>query len=294
MKKVLSILTVLCITLSLIACGNTHTDSPDALVDKGTEISSPAEKPEEVTVAEQVIFDQEDVKITVTGLDVTGSFWGPELKLLIENNRKENITVQANHVAVNGIMVETSLSSDIAAEKKANASLSIFSSDIELAAIEAIKDIELTLNIFNSDSWNDIVTSDLIHISTSATDYVQSYDDSGSLAYDDNGVKIVVKKIDSEDSFWGADVLVYIENNRNEDITLQADNVSINGFMVSPAFSSDILAGKKTFDTITFFESDLQDNNITDITEIELSFYGFNMASWDDIFRSDTITIKLQ
>jgi len=63
--------------------------------------------------------------------------------------------------------------------------------------------------------------------------------------------------LDREDSFRGADIYVYIENNGDEDIIIQLRDVSLNGFMVDLAFSSDVLAGKKSFDSITFFESDL-------------------------------------
>jgi hypothetical protein len=64
--------------------------------------------------------------------------------------------------------------------------------------------------------------------------------------------------------------------------------------MVSPSFSCDILAGKRAFDSITFLESDLTDNDITVITTMELTFHVFNADTWDTIFDSDAITISFK
>jgi uncharacterized repeat protein (TIGR02543 family) len=250
---------------------------------------------EDVTVDEQVVFEQDGITITVKSLDLEGSFFGPALKVLIENQTATNITVQVRNVTINDVMVDSLFSCDVASGKKANDEIIFIDSSLETAGIETIKDIEFEFHIFDADSWDTIFDSDTIKIRTSVEDsFMQEYDDSGFIAIDENGIKVVVKKLDSEDSFWGADVLVYIENNTAQDVTIQVRDVSVNGFMLSPVFSCDVLAGKKAFDSITFFESDLADNDITDIITIELSFHIFDADSWDTIFDSDTITISFQ
>lgn len=245
-----------------------------------------------VEIDEQIIFDSKSIKVTATSIDVNGLF-GADIKVLIENNSTSNITVQAKSCYVNDVNVGTLFSADVAAGKKSNDSITLESSDLKAANITTIKDIELVLHIFDSDSWNTIIDSDVIKIATSADkSYVQTYDDSGIVAYENSQFKIVVKKLNSSDSFWGSDVYLYIENNSDKDVTIQAKDVSINGFMVDPAFSCEVRAGKKAFDTITFFESDLTDNSITDITKIELKFHIFNTETWDAIKDTDTITIN--
>ena len=180
----------------------------------------------------------------------------------------------------------------VAAGKKANDGITIMEDYLETAKIQTIKTIEFSFHIFDSDTWDTIIDSDPIILETTGSEsYIQEYDDSGTIAVDINGVKIVIKKLDSEESFWGADVYVYIENNSDQDITVQVRDVSINGFMVDPIFSSDVVAGKKAFDAITFMDSDLTDNDITDITSIELKFHIFNMDNWNTIFDSDIVNI---
>lgn len=241
-------------------------------------------------IEEKVIVDRDGIKITAKSISYDYS--GANIKVLIENNTSQDITVQARDFSINGIMVDPSMSTDVASGKKSNSTISVYDSDLEQAKITTIKDIEFGLTVFNSDSWDDIFEEKGITLQTNAKDYVQKYNIDGFLAVDQNEIKIYVLKLKDKDSFWGADVTVYIENNTDQPITIQARDVSINGFMVDPSFSSDVMPGKKAYDSITFFESDLEDNDIKDITEIELKFLAFNKDSWKDIFETNVIKIE--
>ncbi|MBQ3007108.1 MAG: hypothetical protein IJD78_06065 [Clostridia bacterium] len=292
MKKFIAILTALTVIFSLVGCVSQQTDEGKEPVTASEAPATEAAKPSEaVSVAEQVVFDSNEIKITVKDLDTEG-LWGAELRLLIENNSNQDVTVQARNLSVNGVMADHTFSCDVAAGKKANDELSISDTALKAAGIEIIKEIEFGFHIFDAESWDTVVDSDVIRIETDADpSYVQSYDDSGFVAVDKDGIKLVVKKLDSEESFWGADVYVYAENNTDKDVTVQVRDVSINGFMVDPTFSCDITAGKKAFDSISFMQSDLEDNGITDITEIELYFHVFDMESWDTVFDTETVKI---
>ena len=244
-------------------------------------------------IAETVILDKGGIKVTAKSISYDG--WsGPEIKVLIENNSSENVTIQARKFSINGIMIDPTFSANVNAGKKSNDSISIFNSELETANITTIKDIEFGLNVFSSDTWNDILKQDGIKLETNAKDYVQKYNTDGKLVVDQNDIKIYVLKKDDKNSFWGADLYVYIENNSSQDITAQVRDVSINGFMIDPTFSADVSAGKKAYDTISFFESDLKDNDITDIKEIELKFNVFNADSWKDIFKTGSKKISFE
>ena len=300
MGKFIKTLLAFAVFLSLTACGGDSSEidendktpqdsSSDTSVNNNSET-----KETEVEIEEQVIFEEKDIKVTVTGINYDGWF-GPEVKVLIENNSSKNITVQALECAVNGMMTETLFSTDVAAGKKANDSITLSSSNLENGNVKTIKEIEVKLNVFDSDSWDDIVKSDLISIKTSAYDGIsQEFDTTGFVAYEDSNYRFVVKKLDSEDSFWGADIFVYIENNSEDPVTFQLRDVSIDGFMVDSMFSADVLPGKIAYDTISFFESDLEENGIEDISEIEFKLHIFNTDSWKDIKNTDPITITFE
>lgn len=307
MKKVIAMLLVVLLVFVFTSCGegNTANDKSPAEVRTNSQkqqIEATGDKDEEpsesvvsssndANITESVIFDANDIKVTAKSISYDG-WLGPELVLLIENNSSQNIIVQTRNVSVNGLMIDPIFSADVVAGKKTNDKMTIMSSELEFAGITTIKNIEFILHIFNKESWDKIIDSDVIVLTTDATEYVQAYDDSGIVAYDEDGIKIVAKKLNSSDSILGADLYLYIENNSKQDITVQVRDVSVNGFMVDPVFSSKIVHDKKAFDRITFLESDLTDNGITDIKEIELRFHIFDTTSWEKIKNSDIVTIS--
>lgn len=252
------------------------------------------EETSQISVEEQLLLDYEGIKITLKSLNMDG-FFGPSLKVLVENDTENPVTVQIRDASVNDVMAETMFSCDVAPNKKANDEIVFSQSKLDIAGITSIKDIEFKFHVFHAETWDGIFDSDVINITTSASSsYVQTYNDEGLLVLDEKGFKIVMKRLDSTDSFWGAEVHVYIENNSESDVIIQARDVSINGFMVNPIFSCDILAGKKAYDSITFLEDELVDNDITSIDEMELSFHIFDISTWDTIFDSQIISLSFE
>ena len=267
MKKLLSLILALAMIFCLCACGEGSTSasgssatndsssgikapssistaSPDTAETTSAEPAEKEAKSDGLTIEEAVIFDQGDIKITAKSIDTDGMF-GPEIKLLIENNSSTDITVQSRNASVNGYMIETMLSADVAAGKKVNDELVFMNSDLETAGISTIADVEFSFHIFNSDTWDTIIDSDMISIQTSAAaNYEYTFDDSGFLVYDDNGVQIVVKGLSETDSWLGPEIIVYMSNTGTRNATIQVRDVSVNGFMVETIFSSDIIPGK--------------------------------------------------
>jgi hypothetical protein len=293
MKKALSIIIVLALMVSLVACGSTNTDvqKPSDVSTTNTSSENKQTGKQEVTIAETVLVDEAGVKITAKGLDYE-SFLGVKVKLLIENNSGKDLTFQCRDSSVNGYMVDTLMSVDVVNGKKANDSLTLSDSDLELCGINEIADIELSFHIFESDGWDTYLDTNKVQIKTSIADtYNYSFDDSGDLAYQGNNVKVVVKGLAEDDSILGPSVVVYIENSSDKDITVQTRDVSINGFMVSAIFSSEVTVGKHAVDTIAFLSSDLEENEITKIEDVELSFHIFESDGWDTIVDTDVVKI---
>lgn len=302
-KKIIAIMVVGMISISTIACGGTETsdssnqETTESVAEDSTESAETESEEEtvtssEITLAEQEVYNDNGIVVTVTGID-TNSMWGTDISVLVENSSEQNVTVQTRNGSINGYMMDFQMSCDVAAGKKANDSITIMSEDLEISGVDTVSSIEFTLTMFDSDSWNDIATSDTISLTTNVTDYVQKYDDSGEVIYDENGIKIVSKGI-VEDEIWEPEVVLYIENNTDAAITVQPRDTSINGFMVDASMSSDITVGKKIVDEITFLTDDLDTNGITEIEELETAFAIFDMESWEDIITTGPITISFK
>lgn len=250
-----------------------------------------AETVEVVSLDEQIILDQDGMKITVTGMESDGSFLGSEIKFLIENESDKNITVQVRNTSVNGYMVDTTMSSDVVAGKKANDSMTIMSSSLEECGIEKIATVDFSFHIYDSDKWGTILDTEIISLETShAATYTQTYDDSGELVYEDDRVKIISKGL-MDDSIWGPSLKFYIENNSNENLTIQTRDTSVNGFMLNPIMSVDVCAGKKAIDAMIFMSSEIEENQIEIFEVLETSFHIFNDDNWSSGVDTDVITI---
>ena len=298
MRKALAIVLSLFMLLSLAGCVELDMDdlkepatvTPDDKSEENTKTEQP--NASKVTIEEVVLVDEAGVKITAKSLNME-SLFGPEVKLLIENNSGKNLTFQARSVSVNGYMVDTMMSVDVADGKKANDSLTFMESDFEICGINEIADIELSFHIFCTEDWETYLDTDLLQIKTSIADtYTYTYDDSGDLAYEGNGVKIVVKGLQEDDGFFGPSIVVYVENTSGQSVTVQTRDISINGFMVDPMFSCEVSAGKRAVDTITFMETDLEENEIASIENVELSFHIFETDGWDTIVDTEIVTIN--
>ncbi len=298
MKRTLVFILVVILVISLAACGESSTgevkEPSNVTIGNNDEIQQETATQEnnvtEVTINEAVLVDESGVKITAKRLDK--SFMGTEIKLLIENNSGKDLTFQCRNASVNGYMVDTMMSVDVVNGKKANDSLTFMESDFDLCGIDVIADIELAFHIFDTAEWETYLDTDVIRIKTSIADtFEYIYDDSGDLAYEGNGAKVVVKGLAENESIFGPSIVVYIENNGEKNITVQTKDVSINGFMVDAIFSSDVVAGKRAVDTITFMETDLDENEITSIDDVELSFHIFDSDKWDTIVDTEVVKI---
>lgn len=298
MKRTLVFILVVILAISLAACGESSTGEvkgPSNVTignnDEAQQETSTEEiKATEVTINETVLVDESGVKIIAKRLDK--SFMGTEIKLLIENNSGKDLTFQCRNASVNGYMVDTMMSVDVVNGKKANDSLTFMESDFDLCGIDVIADIELAFHIFDTAEWETYLDTDVIRIKTSIADtFEYIYDDSGDLAYEGNGAKVVVKGLAENESIFGPSIVVYIENNGEKNITVQTKDVSINGFMVDAIFSSDVVAGKRAVDAITFMETDLDENEITSIDDVELSFHIFDSDKWDTIVDTEVVKI---
>jgi hypothetical protein len=298
MRKIISIVLAIVLILALTGCGGSASASTPASGSSSSE-TRPANasdvtssKASETTISETVIFDERGIKVTAKELNMKGTF-GPELKLLIENDSGSDLTFQCRGASVNGYMVETMMSVDVANGKKANDSLTFSNSDIKLCGIDTIANLCFSLHIFDSNTWDTFIDTAEIELRTSNYEgYVFTYDDAGQVAYEGNGVKIVVKGVSSDSSWLGPSVIVFIQNDADRMITVQARNVSVNGFMVEPIFSSDVAAGKVAIDDLTLMNTDIEANGIESIDELELSFHVFYEDTWDDIVDTPSMVFS--
>lgn len=115
----------------------------------------------------------------------------------------------------------------------------------------------------------------------------------GTVIYKENGVTMTYNGIGKSDGYFGGqEVKVVIENTSSKDLTVQVRDCSVNGFMIDPIFSCDIASGKKAVSSIRFMDSQLKENGITNIEDVEFKVYVSNNDDWSDYSTSRAVGIK--
>lgn len=259
-------------------------------VDDASTADDPLTEVAEVTIDEQVLIEQDGLKVTAKEYTVD-AIWGDGIKLLIENDGSQDVGLSCTALIVNDYMITDLFSATVAAGKKSNETLYLSSTELKAAGIENVGKIEIYFHTFDPATYMTTTDFDCVTIKTTAYDSMDTApNDAGQELYSDHGIKIVGKYVD-EDSFWGAAVLLYIENNSGKNVIIQCDDMSINGFMVTPYFSSTVYDGKKAIDEITLMSSELEENGIDSVDEIELKFKLMD-ENFMDIAESDVITFS--
>lgn len=291
MKKYLSILCAIGFMLSAASCAGVETESSKKEIvpvesgdsssentnnDDSSEVEQATEeKPDNSTgslsIDEQVLWEVDGVKVTATGI-TEDSIFGAKVNLLVENNSDKDIGIGTDAIIVNDYMTSDFISITVTAGNKSNSSVTLLSSELEAAGIDNIGKVELYLHTFDPETYMREQSSDCITLTMSGADTVDTETNiGGTTLYDEGGVKIVGQYVD-ESSFWGSSILLYIENNTDQNIIVQNENLAINGFMVTSFMSQDVYAGKKAIADITLLESDLESNGITSIDNVETTF----------------------
>lgn len=109
-----------------------------------------------------VLHDADGIKVVCKGLkqDIV---WDGTIVFYMENGTEQPITVYAENVSVNGFMQDASLWAELRGGTRAIDGLSLLDlSDLELDSIDDIESIEFNLRIINSDTWDEILTTDAI------------------------------------------------------------------------------------------------------------------------------------
>lgn len=303
-KMLLALLLALVMVMSTACSGSEDVKQPasvngDSSVNAGDETENnnvndeDKDSANEITVAETVLYDMDDVKVTATGYE--DGWMGPEIKILVENNSTKNILVTSASVSVNGYMMPTAaLYAEVAAGKKSNETMTIMSSELDQSGITVLSELQFYLQIQDPESWETLATSDLLTLTTSAAPYEQQVDDSGDVLYDSDGIRIICKGL-MQDIIWDGMVVFYMENNSGKEISIYAENVSVNGFMQDVGLWSDLRPNTKIISGMSMIDlSDLEIENIDQIKNIEFNLRVVDANTWEDIKTTDVLTLNFE
>lgn len=300
MKKTAQLLLALLLIFCLSACGSGTSDSPKGssapVSDSGsTAADTPAQ--EEISFTEVVAVDNDLCTIKITGID-PDNLWGYTLNAYLENKSADKTYMfSVSSAAINGVQCDPLFASEVAAGKKSNESISFSDSDLSDNGITDYTDIELTFRVYDSNDWMaDDAAQETVHIypygEDRASAYVREAQPDDVVLVDNESVTAIVTGYDP-DNFWGYAVELFLVNKTDSDLTFSASDVSVNGYMTDPLYAVTVSAGKCAFSSMTWFDTDFEQNQITQVSEIEFLLNIHDANDWlADSLVSEIFTLQ--
>ena len=93
-----------------------------------------------------------------------------------------------------------------------------------------------------------------------------------------------------KDSIWDGTVVFCLENNSGKAVSIYAENVSVNGYMVDVGMYSDLRPNTRMVDGMYLLNTEL--DSIDDIHDIEFNLRMFDSDTYQDIATSDVIRLE--
>ena len=156
---------VVIVIIGSAASGGKDEDSPAVNAGTSTTAQSPSVNTAvtEEAAKEIVIYEKDGIKITY--VESSEDFLANNFKLLVDNQTSRNITVSTENLSVNGFSVDSWFYAQVAAGKKKNENLEIYSSSLTDNNIAKIENVEFSLHIIDNDTYDTIDDSDVITLS---------------------------------------------------------------------------------------------------------------------------------
>lgn len=300
-KKLLSITLIGALLLSLTACGKNEqniaqNENSNQKTDSKT-LEEQVKDNNEITFENLTVVDNEFCKIELTGID-PDAILGYEIKASLENKSTDKVYMfSIENASVNGVQTDPYFAAEVAAGKKANDEITINRSELEDNGISELTDIELTFRVYDSNDWMaDPVAHETVHVypygQEKATTFTREPKDTDNIIIDNESITITV--IGNElDEYGDFAIYLFIQNKSDSDLMVSEENASLNGYMADPFWANSVQSGKCSFSTISWFASDLEANNITEVTNAEFNLKVYKDGDYlDEDIVNQTITLQ--
>lgn len=251
----------------------------------------PEETKLEVSVTEELIYDDKDVKIYVKSIEEKASEY--LLNLNIENNSSLNLGFNAHAYSINKIMTNNNIYDmdyDVAAGKKTIAQLEIKKSLLEELKISEIKNIDILIWAYDNDKSFKEFDTGILSIKTNLDDGNYSFS-SGNTVYEKDGIKI--EYLNNSDGNYN----YCISNTTGNYFDFTVENITINDCTSSDWYldltSVMVFDGCQTLFEIKPDEEFLELNSIDNIESIEFNLDVRPLEDYFESYKTEVISIEL-
>lgn len=244
---------------------------------------------------ETVLVDNEHCTFTVKSIDPDGTF-GYTLQVFLENKTDLELMFSLREVSVNGYMCDPYFAASVSPGMKANEQVSFLRNDLVANGIAEVTDIAFTLAVYDN---TDIMAEHLVDEDftlypqgeAAYKTYARQPQASDIVLFDNESCAMTVTGF-PEEGIWGYAMNVFLENRTDETLMFSAADVAVNGYMCEPYWAVEVAPGKKCNTQITWLDSELAENGITQVETISLPVRVYESDDWmEGHILSETFTI---
>lgn len=276
--------------ISLVACSNKSESNNDSEF-KNKELSSNEAEEDaiddgEIEFEELTVIDNNECVINITGIE-PDNMWGYTVTVYLENKSTEkNYTFLVESAAVDGVQTDPFFTAEVSAGKKSNEEI-IFSDEIlQENGITEFTDIELSFRVYDSENWDaNSIVDKTIHIYPFGEENSSVFErkalDSDNIIVDNDLATVTIIGYSNDDDL-GYSVKFFLENKTDKALIFNANEVSINGYMIDPFWAIEIMPKKFAFSSMTWFSEELESNGISNIENIEFMLSANDYDTWGD------------
>lgn len=318
MKKLLALILTLLLVFSVGACGFSSTETSTTQGDMNTskdsglngdempesmetaaklESKDTAAKSNEITFEEMIVVDNDDCTIKITGID-PDNIWGYSLNAYFENKSSDKTYMfSVQDAAVNGVVSDPFFATEVSPNKKLNDDINFMDDTLEDNGIIEFSDIEITFKVYDSDDWMaDPVALETVHVypfgKENASTFVRESQSTDNVLFDDENVSVIILNY-TEDPLWGYTINLYLVNKTDRTLMYSVDDASVNGYILDPFWAKEVQPAKVAFTSLSWSDTQLEENGITEVEEIEMLFRIYDSEDWfADSLLEEIVTLK--
>lgn len=323
MKKLTAILVSLTLTLCLAGCSDSSSDaekssskadsSSVSAVDNSSASDSenptdgdepidseePSGTPDngEISFSGMTVVDNDECSIKLTGFEKDDIF-GMVLKAeLVNKSSDKKYMFSVSSCSVNNLAYDPFFGSEVEAGKTDNCDITFMGDEIDILGYENLTDIEISFRVYDNDDWAaDDIVNETVHIypygEDKATVYKREPQATDKVLVDNEYAKITVTGA-AEDSFFGYEVGLYIENKSDKNLSVSLDDVYVNDIECDPLYATSVDAGKSAYSSISWFNSVFEENKIEVVEKIEGQLRISDSDDWLlDSYFTDKVVIQ--
>jgi len=281
----------------------------------GLEGKTDTAEEKEITFTEQVVADNEECKITITGFERDDEFGRFYINTLLENKSSDKtykFTLDAKTVNVNGVLAHAPFQYEnrdfigthwLAPGKKDNVKIVISDMYFNYNDIGDYTDIELVFQVQDDSSNENVLERKAVHIypygEDKAVEFVREAQPSDKIILDNEYATVIFageanEKLKEEYSSKHYHFEMFVINKTDKMLFIRDayNSFSVNGFKVESPYSgwaTDVDGGRCSFSTMSIYKEDLEKSGIgikdyEDFEEIKFKLEIYDSRIDDDGF----------